>query len=138
MNSSIISFPERGDGWGDKSYRGNCSGYVYKSLIEQYKVSSLGEVFAGSGTGSDVCREMNIPYVGLELNNNFIREDIISGFNALCDEIPQEFYGKDMVFMHPPYGKEINIPYAGAEWDKDSFIQAKGYDPAKADLGSFF
>ena len=134
IGSTIISFPDRGP-WGDNKYRGNCSGYVHKGLIEQYKVRSMGEVFAGSGTGSDVCREMGIPYCGLDLNHNPVRDDIIGGFNAITDEIPEEFYGKDMVFMHPPYGKEIGIPYAGKQWNKKGFMEQKGYDPAKADLG---
>lgn len=134
MKSTILSFSERGT-WGNNAYRGNCSGYVYKALIEQYHVKSFGEVFAGSGTGSDVCKDMNISYLGLELNANHIRNDIIGGFNALADDIPDAFYGRDFTFMHPPYGAEIGIPYAGTQWDTKSFLALKGYDPAKADLG---
>ena len=129
INSSIISFPDRGP-WGDKKYRGNCSGYVHKGLIEQYHVHSLGEVFAGSGTGSDVCRDLKIPYCGLDLNPNPIRKDIISGYNVLTDDIPDEFYGKEMVFMHPPYGEEIGIPYAGSQWKAPNIEELK-----KQDLG---
>lgn len=134
MNSTLLSFPNRGP-WGDNRYRGNCSGYIYKAVIEQYRVKSLGEVFAGSGTGSDVCRDMNIPYLGLELNANSVRDDIIGGFDALVDDIPDAFYGRELTFMHPPYGAEIGIPYAGSQWDTKSFLALKGYDPTKADLG---
>ncbi|MCR5144805.1 MAG: hypothetical protein K6B67_05795 [Lachnospiraceae bacterium] len=127
INSSIISFKDRGN-WGDSRYRGNCSGYVHKGLIEQYNVKSLGEVFAGSGTGSDVCKEMGIDYLGLDLNPNPIRPDIISGFNVLTDDIPDAFYGRDMIFMHPPYGAEINIPYAGSQWNAPNIEELKLQD----------
>ena len=30
--NSIMSFPDRGP-WGDSKWRGNASGYVYKSLL---------------------------------------------------------------------------------------------------------
>lgn len=136
IQSSIISFPDRGP-WGDNSYRGNCSGYVHKGLIEQYNVKSLGEVFAGSGTGSDVCKDMGIPYCGLDLNPNKVREDIIPGYNALTDEIPDEFYGREMVFMHPPYGAEIGIPYAGSQWTAPNIEELKRQDLGQMNWPSF-
>lgn len=56
---------------------------------------------------------MNIPYVGADLNPNPVRNDILV-VDAVNDEVPDEFRNKDMLFMHPPYGAEIGIPYAGS------------------------
>ena len=113
-DSTVLSFPERGP-WGDKKYRGNCSGWIQAFLIWKYKVQRFAELFAGSGTGSDVCKDMGIPYIGADLNPNPVRNDILS-VNALTDEVPEQFLGADMLFMHPPYGAEIRIPYANSMW----------------------
>ena len=67
---SILSFPDRGP-WGDKAYRGNCSGHIYKSLYEQLEPKSIVEVFAGSGTAKDVADELGIPIVTLDLKDGF-------------------------------------------------------------------
>ena len=126
-NGTLLNFPDRGP-WGESRYRGNCSGWIHAFLINQYKVKKMGEVFAGSGTGSDVCRDMNVPYVGLDLNPNPKRCDILVG-DAIFGEVPDEFYGRDMIFMHPPYSALINIPYANSMW-KD-----EGGSRERLDLG---
>ena len=112
-DSTLLSFPDRGS-WGDKRYRGNCSGWIQAFLVWKYRVKKLAELFAGSGTGSDVCRDMGITYVGADLNPNPVRPDILS-VNAVTEEVPDAFRDADMVFMHPPY-PEIGISYAGAMW----------------------
>ena len=109
---TIPSFPDRGS-WGQSSYRGNCSGYIQASLIWKYNVQKLAELFAGSGTGSDVARDMGIAYIGADLNPKPVRNNILV-VDATKDDVPTEFLDADMLFMHPPYGKEINIPYAGS------------------------
>lgn len=113
-DSTILSFPDRGP-WGNKAYRGNCSGWIQAFLIWKYKVKKMAELFSGSGTGYDVCKDMGIQYVGADLNPNPVRPGILN-VNAVTDEVPEEFFGADMVFMHPPYGAEIKIPYAGNMW----------------------
>lgn len=126
-NSTVLNFPDRGP-WGDNSYRGNCSGWVIAYLIWRYGVKSLAELFAGGGTGSDVCRDMNISYIGADLNPNPVRSNILT-IDAVFDEVPDGFRDKDMLFMHPPYGAEIGIPYAGSMY-KDPTGEL-----AKSDLG---
>ena len=111
-DSTVLSFPDRGP-WGSNKYRGNCSGYIQAFLAWKYQVKKMAELFAGSGTGYDVCRDMGINYVGADLNPNPVRPGILN-INAITDEVPSEFYGADLTFMHPPYGKEIGIPYAGS------------------------
>ena len=126
-NGTLLNFPKRGP-WGDSSYRGNCSGFIHAFLLNQYKVKKMAELFAGSGTGSDVCRDFGIPYIGADLNPNPKRADILV-CDAINDPVPEEFYGADMLFMHPPYSSMINIPYAGSMY-KDPTGELK-----KLDLG---
>lgn len=111
-DTTLLSFPERGP-WGDRAYRGNCSGFIQAFLAWKYQVKKMAELFAGSGTGYDVCKDLGIDYIGADLNPNPVRPGILN-INALLDEVPEEFLGADLTFMHPPYGKEINIPYAGS------------------------
>lgn len=126
-DSTILSFPDRGP-WGSNRYRGNCSGWIQAFLIWKYKVNKFAELFAGSGTGFDVCKDIGISYVGADLNPNPVRQGILN-VNAVTDEVPDEFYGADMIFMHPPYGKEINIPYAGSMYPDPT------NELSKSDLG---
>ena len=107
-DSTVLSFPDRGP-WGDKAYRGNCSGYVHAFLIWKYRIQKLAELFAGSGTGYDVAKDMGIDYTGADLNPTPVRPGILQ-VDAFRDDVPEAFYGADMVFMHPPYGAEIGIP----------------------------
>jgi hypothetical protein len=111
-DSTLLSFKDRGP-WGDNRYRGNCSGYIQAYLAWKYHVNYLSELFAGSGTGSDVCKDLGIKYFGMDLNPNPVRKDIVT-FNALTDDVPDEVRMSDMCFMHPPYSELIKIPYAGS------------------------
>lgn len=58
QDQSVLSFPNRGNCWGSNAYRGNCSGWIHAFLIWKYQVKRMAELFAGSGTGSDVCKDM--------------------------------------------------------------------------------
>jgi len=91
---SILSFESRGK-WGKSSWRGNCSGHVYKALFEQYQPKVFVDPMVGSGTSVEVAKEMGVEAYGLDLHG---------GFNILRDSILQSI-GKqaDMVFNHPPY-----------------------------------
>lgn len=111
-DSTVLSFPERGP-WGNNRYRGNCSGYVQAFLIWKYGVQKMAELFSGSGTGYDVAKDMGIAYVGADINPTPVRPGILC-VDAINDEVPDAFYDADMIFAHPPYGKEIGIPYAGS------------------------
>lgn len=92
---SVISYKNRGD-YGDSLYRGNCSGYVIKDLIEHFYPDSnpkkFIEVFSGGNTGKDVAKELHI--------KNSLHLDLNNGWDALVDEIPS---GSDFIFSHPPY-----------------------------------
>lgn len=90
----------------------------------------MAELFAGSGTGSDVAKDMGIKYIGADLNPNPVRDNILS-VDAINDDVPEEFLDADFMFMHPPYGLEIGIPYANSMW-KDTTADKQ---LAKSDLG---
>lgn len=92
---SIVSYKDRGN-FGDSKYRGNCTGYIIKDLINNYyptsKPKKFVEIFSGGGTGKDVAKELNI--------TNSLHLDLNNGWDALIDEIPT---GSDFIFSHPPY-----------------------------------
>lgn len=127
-NSTLLSFPDRGP-WGDNSYRGNCSGWIHAFLIWKYHIQKMAELFAGSGTGSDVARDMGIDYIGADLNPNPTRPNILV-CDAIKDDVPDGFRDADLTFMHPPYSELIRIPYCGKEWNDPT-----GGALAKSDLG---
>lgn len=104
MLTSIMNYPNRGP-WGNHKYRGNCSGHVIKALIEHYHPNKFLEIFAGGGTGYDVCKEMGITSRHLDLNSLF------GNWNALKDDVPE---GYNLVFSHPPYHNIIQ--YSGGQW----------------------
>ena len=92
---SIVSYKDRGN-FGDSKYRGNCTGYIIKDLIQHFyptsKPKKFIEIFSGGGTGKDVAKELNI--------TNSLHLDLNNGWDALIDEIPS---GSDFIFSHPPY-----------------------------------
>jgi hypothetical protein len=99
---SVMSFPDRGS-WGKSNWRGNTSGYVIKELVEHFKPRLFVDVCEGSGTSGDVCRELGIDYIGLDLfkGNDFTRDYVLSQLSRPAD----------LVFSHPPYHSMIQ--YSG-------------------------
>ncbi len=94
MSMSVISHPTRGK-WGKSSWRGNCSGHVYKDIFEQLRPETFCDPMVGSGTSVEVASEMGIEAFGLDLH---------SGFNILRHSI-LDATGKpvDLCLSHPPY-----------------------------------
>lgn len=120
MASTILSYEERdprGFKWGASSYNGNCSGKVPLGFIDKLGAKSVCELFAGSGTLSDVCNDFNIPYAGIDLNPNPVRGNIYSMDIAdMSQELPNEFYEADLCYSHPPYPGLNHVKYAGKAW----------------------
>lgn len=106
---SIMSYPDRGK-WGKSSWRGNCSGHVYKELFERLRPTVFVDPMMGSGTSIEVAKEMQIEAYGLDLHQ---------GFNAIRDCILAAV-GKpaDLVVSHPPYGGMIL--YSGNVWGSEA------------------
>lgn len=99
---SVISYPNRGP-YGKSDWRGNMSGYVVKDLIEHFRPKLFVDACEGSGTSGDVCREMGIEYIGLDLykGNDFTKDSIIT-------QLPRP---ADICFSHFPYWDMIK--YSG-------------------------
>lgn len=102
--TTVMSFPQRGP-YGNSSYRGNCSGLVQKALFEHFEPNKVGDFMAGGNTTGDVCNELKIDCLTLDLNPN------LGGFDILSDEIPESF---DFIFSHDPYHDIIK--YSGNVW----------------------
>lgn len=103
--NSVLSFPMRGP-WGDSTYRGNCSGYVYREIFGRLRPRVFTDPMVGSGTSVQVTREMGIEAYGLDLH---------SGFNILTQRILEVVKKpSDLVLSHPPY--HDMIIYSGKVW----------------------
>lgn len=106
---SILSFPDRGP-WGKSSWRGNCSGHVYKELFTRIKPKVFTDPMCGSNTAIEVAREMDIEAYGFDLH---------SGFNILRDSILNKV-GKpsDLVLSHSPYSGMVI--YSNNQWGTEA------------------
>lgn len=109
--NSVISFPNRGNQWGDNSWRGNMSGHVMVELINQYKPGYVVDCCEGSGTSKDVCRDMGIEYTGLDLmyGNDYTRDSIAE----------QLVRPADLAFSHPAYHTMIDYLAERKKHNKD-------------------
>ena len=105
---SVMSFPERGT-YGDSKWRGNTSGFVIKELIEHFNPKLFVDACEGSGTSRDVCKEMGVHYVGLDLykGQDFTKDYILT-------QLPRP---ADICFTHPPY--HDMIAYSGSVYGKE-------------------
>ncbi|AJF08165.1 hypothetical protein [Geoalkalibacter subterraneus] len=104
---SLLSFKDRGK-WGDSRWRGNCSGHVIRELVDHFCPSLFVDVCEGSGTSRDVCKELGVEYVGLDLHRgqDFTRDFVLKF-------LPRP---ADMAFSHPPYGAMIDYGSVG-KWE---------------------
>ena len=94
MNCSVVSYLKRGP-HGDNHFRGNASGLLIRDLLLWLKPRRVLDPMAGSYTTRDVCAELGIESVCLDLRE---------GFDALEMDFFEEF---DLVFLHPPYWNMI-------------------------------
>lgn len=89
--TSLLRYPDRGP-WGQARYFGNCPGYLIVDLIDFFKPASVLDPMEGSGTTGEVCFDLKVDYVGLDLR---------SGFDLLTSPLPDQRF--DLIFWHPPY-----------------------------------
>lgn len=104
--TTVMNYPERGP-YGESSYRGNCSGFIQKALFEHFEPKKVLDPMCGSNTTGDVCVELGIDHLSLDLNPKF------GGFDILSDDIPES---ADYCFSHPAYHNII--PYSANMWGK--------------------
>jgi hypothetical protein len=94
--TSLYHFHRAGE-YGDRKWPGNCGGNLIKDLLLYFKPGLTFDPCCGSGTASDVCRELGIPCLAF---------DIHEGFDA-CD--PNQFPASpmfDFIWAHPPYWRQ--------------------------------
>lgn len=105
---SVVSYPNRGN-YGRNDWRGNTSGYIIKDLIEHFTPKLFVDACEGSGTSKDVCKEMGIEYVGLDLykGQDFTKDSILT-------QLPRH---ADICFTHPPYHSMIQ--YSGTVYGNE-------------------
>lgn len=117
--NSVVSYPDRGN-YGNNRYRGNCSGRLIEDLIKQYHLRSLSDYMVGGGTTEDVCRQLQLPGIFLDLNR---------GYDMMSMEIPER---PENIFWHPPYGGMII--YSDKMYKAQDIINQYGFDPRENDL----
>lgn len=117
--SSIVSYPERGEG-GDNRYRGNCSPKLIEDLIGFFRPSEICDYMCGSGTTKAAAEAMGIQSHCYDLH---------SGFDITANDIPER---SEFTFWHPPYW-DIVI-YSGKMYNAGEVERRYGYDPRKTDL----
>jgi len=91
--TSLYHFHRAGE-YGRRDWPGNCGGNLIKDLLTYFKPNLMFDPMSGSGTAEDVCKELNIPCMAM---------DVHQGFDA-CD--PKDFPPADMfdfIWCHPPY-----------------------------------
>jgi hypothetical protein len=60
---SIFSYPDRGP-WGRSSWRGNCTGHIYKELLTRLQPRFFVGPMMGSGASIEVAKHLGIVAVG--------------------------------------------------------------------------
>ena len=89
IHSTVIRGP-----YGDARYPGNCSGQIIKDLLLFFKPHRVFDPMSGSGTCSDVCKELGI----------FCKSgDIKTGFDAGNPKSYDGIEPFDFIWIHPPY-----------------------------------
>lgn len=109
---SIVSYFARGQ-YGSNAYRGNCSGLLVKDLLEHFEPSFVIDPMAGSGTVEDVCKDLKVPCMSLDLNPKY------GGFDAYKYDLPRS---SKFVFAHLPYMvyEGSSMPqYSGVMWGNE-------------------
>jgi hypothetical protein len=94
--TSLYHNPEVGP-WGDRRYPGNCSGNLIKDLLLYFKPKSVLDPMTGSGTCRDVCDDLGIACVSMDLRE---KADACSP-SGLAQK--QQF---DFIWAHPPYWRQ--------------------------------
>ena len=96
---SVVSYPERGS-YGHSKFRGNCSGYLAKDLMEYFRPKRVLDPMEVSGTTGDVCNELGIEYAGLDPRKGFnLPEDEVRALNSWIVQTISEFHTLTTIFL---------------------------------------
>lgn len=117
--TSIVSYPDRGEG-GNNKYRGNCSPKLVEDLLRHFKAQQISDYMCGSNSTKAAADKLGVE------SHTF---DLHSGFDMLAHEIPDR---PEFIFWHPPYHDIVR--YADSMYSAADVQQRFGYDPCKSDL----
>lgn len=117
--TSIVSYPERGEG-GSNRYRGNCSPRLVEDLIGFFHPEMICDYMCGSGTTKEAADKMGIQSSMYDLH---------SGFDLMHCEIPER---PEFIFWHPPYWDIVT--YSDKMYSAKAVEEQYGYDPKQFDL----
>lgn len=95
--TSIASYFARGK-YGSNSWRGNCSGFLIKDLLNFYKPDVFGDLAVGSGTSIEVAHDLGYG------RSNTVFSDLnpkYGGIDISGDDL--DFPLMDFIFFYPPY-----------------------------------
>lgn len=107
--TSVVSYPNRCQLWGDSRYRGNCDGRLFKNLVLRYRARRVADPMLGSGTTRDVVTGLNrYKKNGIEYWGGDLRE----GFDLTQQALPGRF---DLVWIHPPYWNIVRYSEQSAD-----------------------
>lgn len=95
--TSVVSYPNRQNAWGDYRFRGNCDGRLFKNLVLRYRAKKVADPMLGSGTTRDVVNGLN-KYKKTDIS--YWGGDLQSGFDLTRQNLPGKF---DFCWIHPPY-----------------------------------
>lgn len=95
--SSVVSFPNRCNAWGNPKYPGNCDGRLFAGLVARYGARQVADPMEGSGTTRHVVEWLNRK-AGTQIE--YWGSDLHAGFNLHAHDLPGEY---DLVWIHPPY-----------------------------------
>lgn len=125
--NSVLAYPNRG-AYGKSNYRGNCSGFIIRDLLQYFKPTTFVDPTLGGGTSMDVVNELNAAGANIE----FFGLDLHSGFNLLKDSLTERIGGMraDYVFFHPPYANVISYSSNmwGTEKHPDDLSNCENYE----------
>lgn len=97
--TSLYHFSDT-DGYGDRRYPGNCGGRLIRDLLLYFQPQSVFDPMTGSGTCADVCRELGLPCISLDIREGFDATDSSCYLNIPCTP---RF---DFIWAHPPYWRQ--------------------------------
>lgn len=96
--TSLYHFDKAGE-YGDRSYPGNCGGSLIKDLLLYFHPGTVLDPMTGSGTCRDVCRELDIPCLSLDIRDGF--DATASGAFEILPTAEFSF-----IWAHPPYWRQ--------------------------------
>jgi hypothetical protein len=94
--------------YGDRRYPGNCGGLLIRDLITFFRPKNVLDPMTGSGTCREVCRDLNVPCLSLDMHSGFdaAGTDAVQRVREIAAKTPAFAHGFDFLWSHPPYWRQ--------------------------------